>query len=211
MFSSLKDIYDYILNIAKLLSKAKLPISWSTPSGLTITQSYLKSEVHKASIRSGKSGNSPKTLVLRKVNREKPNFRKQNQAIIPNVIHSLDASHLINLINKAKFNGIKNVLSIHDCFGTHPNKMGLLKELVISEFIKLYTTEDFLSKFNKQILKSLVDNNYKIYYQNNKNVDDSSKSTKYILIDDKKVFIPNLPKKGKLNLDLMTNSKNFIT
>ena len=212
LFPSLKEIYDYLISIAKLLSKAKLPVSWSTPSGLKITQNYLKSEAHKASIR---SGNKPKTIVLRKTNRDKPDYRKQNQAIIPNIIHSLDASHLINLINRANLNGLTNVISIHDCFGIHPNKMNSLKQLVITEFINLYTEDDFLAKFHKQVMKSLVDNKYEIITTTNKikNIGglSSTKTVKYVIIDDEEVLIPNLPKKGNLNLNLMKNSKNFIT
>jgi DNA-directed RNA polymerase len=98
LFPSLKLVYDYLIGMSDLLTKAKLPITWSAPSGLQITQNYLKTEVHKASI---KSGNVAKTIVMRQSNVDKIDNRKQKQAIIPNVIHSLDASHLINLVTTA--------------------------------------------------------------------------------------------------------------
>ena len=50
------------------------------------------------------------------------NKQKQKNAIIPNIIHTLDSSYLYNII--LDFNKLnKNVISIHDCFGTHPNDM----------------------------------------------------------------------------------------
>ena len=51
---------------------------------------------------------------------------KQRSAIIPNVIHSLDASHLMNVINTAFTKGINDLITVHDCFGTHPNNLSLL-------------------------------------------------------------------------------------
>ena len=144
LFPSLKVIYDYLIRISEVLAKAKLPISWNAPSGLQITQNYLKSEVHKASI---KSGNVAKTIVMRQTNRNKVDNRKQKQAIIPNVIHSLDASHLINLVATANTINLIPIITIHDCFGTSPNKMGLVHNLVLKEFISLYTKGDFLQNF----------------------------------------------------------------
>lgn len=177
----------------------------------------MKTEVHKASI---KSGNVAKTIVMRQSNKDKRDNRKQKQAIIPNVIHSLDASHLINLINTAKSINLTPIITIHDCFGTHPNKMGLVNKLVLKEFVSLYTKGDFLINFHKQILKSLVDNNYEIFTTAEKlmklnNVDESihvkTRTVKYIIIEDEKLFIPNIPTKGNLDIDSIIESKYFIT
>ena len=215
LFPSLKLVYDYLIGISDLLTKAKLPVTWSAPSGLQITQNYLKTEVHKASI---KSGNVAKTIVMRQSKKEQLDNRKQKQAIIPNVIHSLDASHLINLVTTANSINLKPIITIHDCFGTHPNKMDLVNNLVLKEFIELYTKGDFLSNFHKQILKSLVDNNYEIFTTteriiqlDNGNETLKTRTVKYIIINDEKLFIPTLPIKGSLDIDSIINSKYFIT
>jgi DNA-directed RNA polymerase len=81
-------------------------------------------------------------MVIRKTNKNKTATSKQVQAIIPNIIHSLDASHLINLINTAINKNFTPIISVHDCFGTHPNKMDELSFLVKKEFITLYTKEN---------------------------------------------------------------------
>ena len=62
------------------------------------------------------------------------NTLKQKQAIIPNVIHSLDATHLANIINN---NNIQ-IIGIHDCFGALPNEIEILEKSVREEFISLY-------------------------------------------------------------------------
>ena len=213
LFPSLKLIYDYLIGMSDLLTKAKLPITWSAPSGLQITQNYLKTEVHKASI---KSGNVAKTIVMRQSKKDTLDNRKQKQAIIPNVIHSLDASHLINLVSTANSINLTPIITIHDCFGTHPNKMNLVNNLVLKEFISLYTTGEFLQNFHKQIIKSLIENNYEILNTTERikqKVEGGYKSrtVKYVIIDDEKLLIPEIPTKGNLDIDSIINSKYFIT
>ena len=44
VFPSLNNIYSYFLNIAKLMIKLSIPITWFTPTGMKITQYYLKSK-----------------------------------------------------------------------------------------------------------------------------------------------------------------------
>jgi DNA-directed RNA polymerase len=88
-------------------------------------------------------GSRNKTLVLREFEDE-TNNRKQIQAIIPNIIHSLDASHLIKLINSVSrghadaryaMNDLNYIIPVHVCFGTQPNQLGVLEEKVKREYI----------------------------------------------------------------------------
>lgn len=51
LFPSLKSIYDYFMNISKLMIKLEIPLSWLTPVGLT--QHYLKYKINKISISMG--------------------------------------------------------------------------------------------------------------------------------------------------------------
>jgi DNA-directed RNA polymerase len=77
----------------------------------------------------------------------------------------MDASHLILILNKISqpSNTISPVISIHDCFGTLPNNMIDLESLVKKEFINLYSKQDFLEKFNSDLLAILE--KYKIYHE----------------------------------------------
>ena len=136
LFPSLKYIYDYLISISKLMIKLQIPLNWFTPNGIKVTQSYMKTEAKRVSI---KLGQKSKVLVVRKTT-DFVDTAKQAQAIIPNMIHSLDATHLINIINNAsesKTLSAVPVISVHDCFGTLPNKMADLELLVKKEFINL--------------------------------------------------------------------------
>ena len=158
-YESLKLIYDYFISVSKILVKVGIPLTWITPSGIILTQNYLLSKITKTSIS---VGGKAKTIVLREWTK-KVDTRKQTQAIIPNIIHSLDSAHIQKLIEKAISIDFSPVLTIHDCFGSLPNKIELLEFLVKLEFINLYSKEDFLAKFHNRFLTSLKDNQVKIF------------------------------------------------
>ena len=138
--SKKKALYVYLKEIVNICLKCNIPIIWFTPTGLKINQMYMQPIQHKVFISyKGKS----KTIVLREMIK-KVDSRKQINAIIPNIIHSLDAAHLMQIVNR----GISNmkypyILTVHYCFGAQPNNIDELKNLVLTEFIQLYTNEDF--------------------------------------------------------------------
>lgn len=199
LLPSLKGIYKYFKDIIRLMLRLNIPIIWFTPSGLKLTQYYSLSKIHKLSITFARKS---KTVVLR----ESLNIldkKKQIHAIIPNIIHSLDASHLINLINKALTLKFEPVISVHDCFGTHPNKLEDLILLVKKEFILLYTKSNFLENFHNKLIQSIKDNHYDIFIDEN--------GIEYINLKRKKIEIPKIPNLGKLNIEEIINSKYFIS
>lgn len=149
-YPSLNYIYNYFIEISKLSVKLGIPLSWITPSGLKITQNYTKKK--KKIISVSIFGKTKKMVFKEKLN--ELDKAKQTQAIIPNIIHSLDASHLFNIIKSAKEDNFYPLISIHDCFGTLPNLMGLLGHRVKKEFILLYSLllADFAASKSKRIV-----------------------------------------------------------
>jgi DNA-dependent RNA polymerase len=201
LFPSLNNIYKYFIDISKLIIKLGIPLTWITPTGMKITQHYIKTKSTSISIRfAGKT----KKITLREWT-DILDIRKQTQAIIPNIIHSLDANHLIKIINSAKEDNLSPIISIHDCFGTHPNKMGELEFKIKKEFILLYTNENFINTFHNRIIQSITDNNINILTINNKN---------YVEIENEDctlVEIPNVPKLGELDLNNIIHAKYMVT
>ena len=202
----LKEVYDYFKSVTKLLVNLKLPIIWFTPTGTTLIQRYKKAKSQKITVN-----NWNKVTSIRYVQYvDETNKTKQVNAIIPNIIHSLDASHLMCIIEEANRIGLKNVLSIHDCFGTHPNDLFKLNELVRENFILLYSNSSFLKTFHNRLLQTIKDNNLKII----KKPVVKGEPVKYLVVSensDQYYEIPVLPKKGKLNLELIRKSKYMIS
>ena len=129
-------------------------------------------------------------------------------AIIPNIIHSLDASHLSEIIINAFENKTFPILTVHDCFGTHPNYIYILQFRLKEEFINLYLDNKFLKTFQKRIMQYIKDNNFLIVKEN-KNY--------YVLIDKniksdnneqyEKLLIPKPPIKNSLDIANIIKSK----
>lgn len=198
-FPSLKSIYDYLLKIARLMIKLNIPLTWFIPKGAKITQNYNQSVVYKVPLTFGEEN---KSLILREWNDKVDNF-KQVQAIIPNIIHSLDATHLVNIVNSASDIDLGPVITVHDCFGTHPNKMSDLVYLVKKEFVLLYSQEEFLVKFHERIMQSIEDNGY-VTRVNRKNISQ-------VRIGEKWNNIPVLPKMGKLDLQAISRARYMVS
>lgn len=210
VFPSLNSIYNYFIDVTKLTIKLDIPLNWITPSGLHITQRYLKMKKKVVSVNLfGKT----KKFVIRK-NEKDLNQNKQVQAIIPNIIHSLDASHLINLILSAKKDNFHPIISVHDCFGTLPNKMKYLDFKVKTEFINIYSQSNFLINFHERFIQNIKDNQFEIVNKDGKSfvVFDKGRNKRLFDIYPKELIeIPSVPQPGDLKIEEIINSKYMIS
>jgi DNA-directed RNA polymerase len=62
-------------------------------------------------------------------------------AISPNVIHSLDATHIRMVAIAASGEQIHNLSMIHDSFGCHAADAGRFFNIIREQFIELYSIE----------------------------------------------------------------------
>jgi len=138
---------------------------------------------------------------------------KQVNAIIPNIIHSLDATHLIYLINKSQDQDFSPIITVHDCFGTHPNKMDELAFMVKKEFVLLYSHDNFLKTYHDRLIQSIKDNNYEVIYNASALDNDRGEENNdnYVINNDNFIKIPNVPKLGELDLKKIVESKYMIS
>lgn len=104
--------------------------------------------------------------------------RRQRNGIAPNFIHSMDASHLQRVVVSEHLKGNRNFMMIHDSFGTDAAHAGSLYKTIREEFIGLYKDQNHLAGFLDSVS---------------------------YLIDDLDE-VPDIPKFGKLNLDLVAKS-----
>lgn len=115
----------------------------------------------------------------------------------------MDASHLIKVVNEMK--GVGYILPVHDCFGTHPNQMPHLADIVRTEFVKLYSNGCFLESLYNKFIKDVKNHGYEIL---------EDKEGKYVEVTSgkkiKRVAIPALPERGNLDINLVKHSKYMI-
>ena len=164
------------------------------------TQKYLKNKKTSIGIT---LFNKHRKLVYREWT-DKMDTLKQKQSIIPNIIHSLDASHLSSLINSAEKDNFGPIVTIHDCFGTLPNLMGTLEYRVKKEFILLYSESKFLSLYHERFLQNLKDNHFEIKF-------DEQSNKSYVLLEEELFEIPEQPQQGELDLEKIIKSKYMIS
>lgn len=188
----LKNFMIYFDNIVDMLNKLELPIQWITPSGLLLTQKYIK--FTKYDITTAIRGIKPKKITLRKPARDDEkaknvviNKEKQMNAFIPNFIHSFDAAHVVSILMKIEKSYKFNILTIHDCFGCQANYAELLAEIVKECFIALYIDKRTISNFHDHILNS-IKLNYRIV------------DNKVISKEGEEISIPEKPAIGELEI-----------
>ena len=163
-FVKIKKLGVYLTEVAAVCNGMGIPIVWTLFSGLTIQQSYLQTKETSVS-----PFTYSKTKLKLNVTLQQYDTNKQIRALMPNLIHSLDATSLSLLYNRFIENvstsneyitqtGPCQFYSVHDCFGTRCDKVFLLKTLLVSVYIQLYSDEPYLHTFDKFILDYIENN-----------------------------------------------------
>lgn len=141
---------------AAALSHEGKGLTWVTPIGLPVLHHYtdwdstrVKMFLHDRNIPVDTnmdnilSGDIPPThrevrLEIRTKPSKRINKAKAKSAVSPNVIHSMDGSHLMLTVLKAKAQGITNFSLIHDSFGTHAADTNDFFYIIREAFVEMY-------------------------------------------------------------------------
>ena len=133
----------WLQKVAQLITKNHEVVQWVTPNGLLVQQNKYK-EKYK-SIHMYFNGNKHRIYL-----KESPtdiDTKGQVQAISPNFIHSMDASHMQRVITALADVDCHNLFMIHDSFGTDLAHAGYLFKTIRFEFRKMYEDTDYLQIF----------------------------------------------------------------
>ena len=149
---------------------------------------------------------------------ENIDYKNLKMGLMPNLIHSLDASNIHLLIgNILKLNlEYINLYTIHDCFASYKHSIAIIELLVKHSFIGLYFKEDFLSLLSESFLKQISDKT-----EIHKDEETQGLSIPYILVERytkngtlkyTKVELPQLPafswdiNEDKLKAEILYNT-----
>src|SRR5262249_49409840 len=72
--------------------------------------------------------------------------KEAQNAAVANFVHSSDATHLIMSVNAAHAAGIRQLVTVHDCYGTIAPRVVKFQKIVRSELSKMYRRNDLLAK-----------------------------------------------------------------
>jgi DNA-directed RNA polymerase len=165
----------WIQESSSVLSKRGHCLEYPSPLGFPIKQANPKLKIHKINTIIG-----GRIVVNRGVELDKLDVRKMRQGSSPNLIHSVDASHMMMCVNAGLDAGIHSYSMIHDDFGVHANRVDDWQQIIRSSFVHLHTKHDILAEF-----KALHETRHAI-------------------------TLPDLPAKGTLDLDAVRDSPYFF-
>ena len=167
----------WLQEVAALICKDNHVVTWTTPNGLPVQQTYMLMEQEVVQLRFNKA----RVRFYTQTEKEgEVDTRKQAQGISPNFIHSMDAAHLQRVVNSEYEKGNRNFMMIHDSFGTDAAHAGQLFKTIREEFVNLYKDQNHLDTFLHQV--------------------------SYLIADEDMDKIPNLPSFGKLDLEEVKKS-----
>jgi DNA-directed RNA polymerase len=138
---------EWLRAVAQVVAKDGLPIRWTAPSGMLVSQDYRA--VHGRRFESYITGRRVQlTLAVDSVDIDK---RRMSAGISPNVVHSLDAAHMVSTVNQCLDEGVDAFSMVHDSFGTHAGKIDVLAQELRSAFVNQYT-DDVLGRFRAELV-----------------------------------------------------------
>jgi len=108
---------------------------------------------------------------------------KQRNSCPANYVHSLDSACMIRTVNIAREKGIENFCNVHDSFATHACDIDKLNESIREAFVSIFS-KDLLSDFKAKVSETLS--------------------------DEAIAELPERPKDGELDLDLLHKCKYFF-
>ena len=134
-----------------LIGKSKKLPYWVTPDNFKVELNNFLQEKVKFDFQIGRGRKMSVTL---KNPTNKIDVRGIRNCISPNIVHSLDATHLRNTLSTAVENGITDLWFIHDSFGCNPNQIDKLDSIIRGEFVNIYSGDylrcELENKFKQQ-------------------------------------------------------------
>jgi DNA-directed RNA polymerase len=122
----------------KIAGSGEAQVHWMAPDGFECMQRKVKGNTRD--IECYLSDGSRFQLDIIDYRPPVPNTQKHRSAIAPNVIHSLDATHLRMVARKLEEQGLPMIF-IHDSFATHVNHREKLYTAIVEAFAELYNRE----------------------------------------------------------------------
>lgn len=141
---------EWLKAVARLFNRAALPIWWTSPIGLPVYQSYQSQSRGRVKCYVG----GRRIELSLRVEEPTLDGRAMVNAISPNFVHSLDASHLMAVVNRCTDHGLYSLSLIHDSFGSHAADAQALAGILRDTFIEQYRG-DVLARFRDEVAAQL--------------------------------------------------------
>lgn len=142
----------WLQKVARVMSEAKLPITWTTPVGFPVRQAYPNLTIRR--INTMLNGETYKPVVQEEG--EGLDLKRQITGISPNFVHSMDGAALMASVCKARRLGIDSFAMIHDSYGTVAADTLAMAYALREAFVEMYQDQDVLASLLQVPLSEVV-------------------------------------------------------
>ena len=152
-----REFMDWLQEIAQTVGGSNFPMEWMTPFGFYVYQTYYKSKQKRIQTHLSGKLKSYRASV-REIIPYYQDIYKIKNSIAPNFIHSMDAAHLMFVVNDLAYeHKIKEICVVHDCYGVHADMVDTLVSTLKDTFIEMYTGDGVVNSFIEDFLKKYLD------------------------------------------------------
>ena len=155
-----KEGMDFFQACAGALASENKAMHWRTPIGFPVTQKYTKwsSQKIKVYLYDRDAGVKKRAQIsLNSPDNAKIDVRRSKSGVSPNIIHSMDSSHLLSTVLALKDNGIHDFMMIHDSFAVPCKSSWDLFNIVRETFIDQYDSYCLYQSIYDSTLQQLSD------------------------------------------------------
>jgi DNA-directed RNA polymerase len=154
---------EFMQKLAKALAHEGKPLRWITPAGVPCINRYHESTTERVELFCYDKGVKVRTQITVATGYEKPIAKdKAASGIAPNVVHSLDASHLLLSVCAAADEGITDIATVHDSFGCLACDAPRFNQIIRETFKRMYEEHDILAELLESARADLTEANHKM-------------------------------------------------
>jgi DNA-directed RNA polymerase len=133
----------FLRSIAKTCAHEAKPTCWTTPVGIPWVNRYNDGVVETVTLWMYDRGVRRRMFTnVTTDNAATIDKDKSANAISPNLVHALDAAHLLLTVNAAAGEGIALLATVHDSFGCLPSRAGRFNTIIREQFVRMYQEHD---------------------------------------------------------------------
>jgi len=126
-------------------------VSWVSPAGFPVE--YRRMNTANRRIKTVFAGQAYRPSYTEEL--ETLDARRMRQGVAPNLVHSLDAAHLMLTVQAALAEDITSFAVIHDSFGVHASDTARFSQIIREEFVRMYEDHDVLSEWASGVVPKL--------------------------------------------------------
>lgn len=143
-------IMQYFRDVTAVLAEAGHHLQWTTPDGCDVEQSY--SVMSSRYIRTLDSGKRRLSIPTDRVS-----TRKAQGACAPNVVHSLDACMLRQVVLALQAKGIYDFSMIHDSYAVHACYVDDMQHAIRQEGVNMFYMDWLFDEFHMDLVSAHPD------------------------------------------------------